>query len=1390
MAGEQNMNQDLDLQFQQALDAGDMVRDRMAAERRNTVANVAVDGDALDPTLAEAVQKQRAESGVPHDLDDPSWLAQVLEVPAQFVTGMFVDTANSLKDLLFDAGTAGAKALYVDALGVANEAELKDAADRTRAMVPDIPRGPVVNALRPLETQGINNGEPLNPVADASKFIGQFMAPFAAFSKLKYVQELGPVAKGFAAGAMADFVAFDEHEARLSNLLQKYEIGDGAPVVKAVRDYLAADPNDGWAEGRFKNVLEGGIAGTALEGGMRALGFSADALAKGVKYIRDGRRAIDESAAARAATTQKAAVLKPAVDEAKGWREWAATLAGQNKTDWRTWGGVKDVTPPEAMTSMDRFLDVIHRIEGTGKNPRSSAVGPFQFTQGTWLEEARLYDPALKKMPDAELAAMRTDPAKADFVREVGANFTKRNADYLAANGVERIDEPAMYLAHFLGKGDAAKVLKAADDVPVRDVVDAKSVTSNPEILAGKTVGEVKQWARDIYAKRLAQVGPAKAPEGAGTTVLGGFRPNREQIELATQRKMAMAVDIPEIDVRSGKVFEDLRRSGMMDKLNRVTTLQEEAFHTTMASARATSQRIIDGDMKAADDFLRNEGANYIELVGNVLDTFQDAGRAMGFRGHNAAAVKTNELLAALGEADNMTKQDIVKLMGEITKPEQMDEMVRQLNDQVQKHGTLKVLRESFYEFYVNSLLGSLKSIMVDSWSRPAMLGWNVYRKLPQSLVGRARVALGGNPMRVHATEAQALLHGYTEAIFDGARLMANAARKRDFGDVSAAIEAQKRRVSVNGLPYNRERWITPENYRIEKTKPWMSAESFGLQADTTLGRMADYVGRYLTAHAAITGAGRVTRFTGNFYAAGDTAQGAILQRGALKAEVTGRVLNEGLQPGSKAFGERFDALMAEATKDMPDDAKTAAGSKLLNLAAALRGGDDAPLVGESIRQKAINEAHRGTFTDDASKVAEGFKKLTLAAPGGRLILPFIHTVDRIVARGVESTTPFSLLTPRFYEKLKKGGRHADEALGDLATGTSMFVGAWWLAVNGMVSGEGPKDPGERNALLNTNRWRPRSVMLPGLPPVEIGRYMPWSMPFMIAANMVELEDQIDDPMDKRLEKHMMDYSRIGALAMANTMLGMTFMRGPAELMATIVDQDERGLNNFVQFMANSIATPRAIAFWANEMQPLMQEATSIEEAIRIGYGQKVRQKYDAFGRPRVRDPQMMGYIIPSSYVDLEKSETAQKLVAAGFMPEMPARNIEGVALNADEYAAYMNLVGTTKRNGRTLWESMDAYTKSDLYNRLPDTPRSGIEGAQGMTKGGMAKSIRDGYLQQAREVLKAGSPDLQRRILQYEQNMKTLPAATPSAERALDAQGFGATGGPVRVDFGLPRAP
>jgi murein DD-endopeptidase MepM/ murein hydrolase activator NlpD len=157
-----------------------------------------------------------------------------------------------------------------------------------------------------------------------------------------------------------------------------------------------------------------------------------------------------------------------------------------------------------AGSAVEQLTDQIIRVESAGnataKNPLSTATGLGQFIEGTWLRMMKTYRPDLADTMTREaLLALRTDPT---ISREMVQNLAREGEAYLRARGHD-ITAGRLYLCHFLGADGAHRVLGAADDALLGDVLGAGVISANP-FLKGRSVAYVKEWAEAKMSGRRA----------------------------------------------------------------------------------------------------------------------------------------------------------------------------------------------------------------------------------------------------------------------------------------------------------------------------------------------------------------------------------------------------------------------------------------------------------------------------------------------------------------------------------------------------------------------------------------------------------------------------------------------------------------------------------------------------------------------------------------------------------------------------------------------------------------------------------------------------------------------------------------------------------------------
>jgi hypothetical protein len=136
------------------------------------------------------------------------------------------------------------------------------------------------------------------------------------------------------------------------------------------------------------------------------------------------------------------------------------------------------------------LVSAINHAEGTGRNPRSTATGVGQFLNSTWLDVYKRHFGA-GGLTDAQILARRSETELGHRMTEI---YAQENAAALRKAGLE--DSPGnISLAHFLGSGGAKALLRAEGDTPVARLLDARVISSNPEVLRGKTAAQVIAWA-------------------------------------------------------------------------------------------------------------------------------------------------------------------------------------------------------------------------------------------------------------------------------------------------------------------------------------------------------------------------------------------------------------------------------------------------------------------------------------------------------------------------------------------------------------------------------------------------------------------------------------------------------------------------------------------------------------------------------------------------------------------------------------------------------------------------------------------------------------------------------------------------------------------------------
>lgn len=166
--------------------------------------------------------------------------------------------------------------------------------------------------------------------------------------------------------------------------------------------------------------------------------------------------------------------------------------------------------PEKPAMTMETYLDRLMMAESSGrdfaKNPLSSATGPFQFIESTFLYVMRRHYPVdVEGKTRAQILALRTDRASA---RKAAEAYTRDNAAMLAADG-HTPTFANLRLAFLLGPAGASRVLAMKPDAPVAPVLGRAVMRANPFMRGMSAEDLIARAARDLELKPTSTAGIA-----------------------------------------------------------------------------------------------------------------------------------------------------------------------------------------------------------------------------------------------------------------------------------------------------------------------------------------------------------------------------------------------------------------------------------------------------------------------------------------------------------------------------------------------------------------------------------------------------------------------------------------------------------------------------------------------------------------------------------------------------------------------------------------------------------------------------------------------------------------------------------------------------------------
>lgn len=421
----------------------------------------------------------------------------------------------------------------------------------------------------------------------------------------------------------------------------------------------------------------------------------------------------------------------------------------------------------------------------------------------------------------------------------------------------------------------------------------------------------------------------------------------------------------------------------------------------------------------------------------------------------------------------------------------------------------------------------------------------------------------------------------------------------------------------------------------------------------------------------------------------------------------------------------------------------------------------------ENLRMSAVDQALYQTFTNSPGKLAQSLSSLTYTYPALKVILPFVKTPANILKYTFERT-PLAPLMSQVRADISAGGARQEMALARIATGSALMMVAADMAMSGVISGSGPKDTRERQALERTG-WQPYSIKVGGRW-YAYNRLDPIGSLLGLAGEMVEILANSDD---EDTTESVTETAVAAAASISATVMSKTYLSGLADLFEAISDP-KRYTESFVQRLVGSVV-PAVVGEVTRAIDPYARETFSMIDAIKRrtpGLSDELPLRRDLWGRP-MKYQSGLGWAYDVFSPIYSKKDNPEPIDAELLRLEksvgMPGKKTSFLGVNIDlnnypgAYSRYVELAGNELQHpeyGVGAKDLLNQVVSGEHY--LSDIYNQGTDGADG-TKSEMIDAIITDYRRLAKQQILEEFPEIMDEVEDFNQAQQEVLAGIGS---------------------------
>lgn len=185
-------------------------------------------------------------------------------------------------------------------------------------------------------------------------------------------------------------------------------------------------------------------------------------------------------------------------------------------------------------------------------------------------------------------------------------------------------------------------------------------------------------------------------------------------------------------------------------------------------------------------------------------------------------------------------------------------------------------------------------------------------------------------------------------------------------------------------------------------------------------------------------------------------------------------------------------------------------------------------------------------------------------------VLPFVKVPANLLREGMSYTPGIAQLRKQFWADYAAGGEKASEAIGKMATGTMLLSGATYLAVEGKITGGAPTDPDIRKRMYEKN-WQPYSFVFENADGshtyVPFARFDPWGLLFGVVGDVAQTFQHTDED-----SRH--SFAAASTMAVANLLNSRSYLKGMVDALDVLSGgQGQDGVDKLTRILNQRAAS-------------------------------------------------------------------------------------------------------------------------------------------------------------------------------------------------------------------------